>query len=509
MKFYSIALLFLISIEVSGQTFPSDSMAWVLEAASVEAKVNLLNNASAALKDADMKRSFEYATEAYKLARESTDEIGLANAHINLGRYYTRLGLHQSAMENYLSALKIAQQKHNDKLVGVVYKIIGNGYYFRNDNELALRYYQLALQTNATIKDEETTADLQNNIALIFINTNKPDSALLYLLEAVDRYEKLNKSGKLANTFLNIGEVKVKTKDYDGAIIFYARALKINQTLGLKLQEGYALNNLSKAFIYQGKYKNAEDHVAQALAIANQEKFRPLLQNIYENLYFLNKERKNITEALRYHEQLLDLKDSLFNEQKNKQIEELRTKYESEQKERENEILTRESILREDQLYRTKFSLLFIIIFALVATLLAAIYYKSLVQNRSAKNTLMTLNKQVQEQNEEITSQADELIKANQEIASININLESLVNEKTSKIIVQNEKLIQYAYHNAHKVRGPLARILGLVNLVRSGAISKDETEFILLEIDNASKELDSVIKEINNLLKEEDFNLH
>jgi signal transduction histidine kinase len=65
----------------------------------------------------------------------------------------------------------------------------------------------------------------------------------------------------------------------------------------------------------------------------------------------------------------------------------------------------------------------------------------------------------------------------------------------------QNKMLTQYAFQNAHKVRGPLARIMGLINLVRLGGSSEETTELIS-KIEDASHELDSVVKEINSKLE-------
>ncbi len=488
MKYLFLSLFLIVSLSNFGQTNLSDSIAHLVAAAtSVDEKIVALNKASSALKDADMKKSLDYALQARDLALQASHEDGLAQAYLNLGKNYTRLGRHDEAMENYLKALEIGQRRGDEKLIGQSYKIIGNGYYFRNDLAMALQYYRRALAVNTKIHDAENAADLQNNIALIFIGTNKLDSALIYLSQSVVAYEALKKEGKLANALLNIGELKNKAGEYGQAIEFYTRALVINRSLGLRLQEAYTLNNMSVSLIRLMKYKEAHVHCDQALAIAQAENFHPLLLAVYENMYTLSKAEKNWTLALDYHEKLMLMKDSVFSEQKDRQIEELRTKYESEQKEKENILLQRESDLKERQLLLTRSALVIILAFALVVTVLAISYYKSYIQNKQAKNDLLVLNRHIEEQK--------------QEIASINENLEALVREKTSRILEQHNKLIEYAFTNSHRVRGPLARILGLVKLVLDGAIKEDEMRFILKEMDVASNELDTVVKEISNSL--------
>lgn len=72
-----------------------------------------------------------------------------------------------------------------------------------------------------------------------------------------------------------------------------------------------------------------------------------------------------------------------------------------------------------------------------------------------------------------------------------------------SKVDKQNQKLIEYINMNSHDVRGPLARILGLLELHK---ISSDETEKekILNSIHLSAESLDDIIKSMNRLLEKE-----
>ena len=80
---------------------------------------------------------------------------------------------------------------------------------------------------------------------------------------------------------------------------------------------------------------------------------------------------------------------------------------------------------------------------------------------------LVELNAAINEKNEEIMTQSDELQTINEAMKRVNSDLENNVEERTREVKIQNQKLIEYAYFNAHKVRGPLARILGLVNVIK------------------------------------------
>ncbi|MDF2448287.1 MAG: multi-sensor signal transduction histidine kinase [Bacteroidota bacterium] len=77
------------------------------------------------------------------------------------------------------------------------------------------------------------------------------------------------------------------------------------------------------------------------------------------------------------------------------------------------------------------------------------------------------------------------------------------------KIEKQNSKLMEIAWIQSHKVRGPLARIMGLVNIYR---LTDGETERqqVINHLDVSAQELDSVIHQITKLseeLKDPDIN--
>ncbi|NJL15413.1 MAG: hypothetical protein HC913_22010 [Microscillaceae bacterium] len=105
---------------------------------------------------------------------------------------------------------------------------------------------------------------------------------------------------------------------------------------------------------------------------------------------------------------------------------------------------------------------------------------------------------------EEIRFRNDELNQQQEEVLSINNHLEELVRLRTLKIKKQNDQLREYAYFNAHKVRGPLARILGIMYLVKvAPPQSLAEITELVNKLHDSAQELDLTIREINQILDE------
>lgn len=135
------------------------------------------------------------------------------NAMIGLGRVYLQLGSIDAASDMFQKSLK-----YDPFLPDIAYGNLGVVYESRGDFEKALFYYRKAAETAP-----EATGSLVN-IGKIYLNTNKPDSAAIYLRKAVE----------------NISDMEVACR----ASMIFAKRLKhddsdIVEAIDGKLSEGF------------------------------------------------------------------------------------------------------------------------------------------------------------------------------------------------------------------------------------------------------------------------------
>jgi signal transduction histidine kinase len=117
---------------------------------------------------------------------------------------------------------------------------------------------------------------------------------------------------------------------------------------------------------------------------------------------------------------------------------------------------------------------------------------ESKVEERTREIQLKT--EEIQAQNEEIMAQAEE-------IKGINENLEMLVHQRTAELEKKNKALEEYAFINAHKLRSPVASILGLVNLMKKTPLS-NEAKDINKHLQLSAEELDEVVRSITEAIE-------
>lgn len=149
---------------------------------------------------------------------------------------------------------------------------------------------------------------------------------------------------------------------------------------------------------------------------------------------------------------------------------------------KEKEIQQAEIRLQELELTRKNQRQRFLIVTVFLISLFLIVLV-FLLRRQSVTTRLLRLQKK------EIESQS-ELIK------SINASLEGIVKERTIELERRNKALEEYAFITAHKLRAPLASILGLVSLIQRIKLN-EEDRILVSHLEVTSKNLDTIIYSI------------
>ncbi len=91
------------------------------------------------------------------------------------------------------------------------------------------------------------------------------------------------------------------------------------------------------------------------------------------------------------------------------------------------------------------------------------------------------------------------------ELAKLNQNLEAVVSQRTLALEEQNKKLKDYAFYNAHTLRGPFCRVKGLINLKELNDSNDENTGEINDRLRVSLEELDQRIQEIQLIVQQEE----
>ena len=119
-------------------------------------------------------------------------------------------------------------------------------------------------------------------------------------------------------------------------------------------------------------------------------------------------------------------------------------------------------------------------------------YEKERLYLKEQNDALERINVQLFGQNEELEANKEEII-------ALNENLEGIINKRTEELLVKSNELTEMAFVNAHLLRAPLARIMGILNIIELEKQDKSKNrEF--QEIRKYTKSTDDLIFQINDI---------
>jgi signal transduction histidine kinase len=134
---------------------------------------------------------------------------------------------------------------------------------------------------------------------------------------------------------------------------------------------------------------------------------------------------------------------------------------------------------------------------------------------------LFQLNQDIETQNEEIQAQSEELMQSQdslltahneidrqkKELEKQNLKLEESLDVKSKdllntnqQLVVQNHELQQFSYTVSHNLRGPVASMLGLMNIYNLSD-SSDEKSSIFSLMEKSAQSLETVIHDLNKII--------
>ena len=441
-------------------------------------RVNILNELSYLHWDVAPLKGEAYAKSALRLADSLKYAKGVYTAHSRLGTNYFSRGNFQMALKEYVSSRQLAQLANDENAIwstefnmALVYKSLGN-------NDLALKKYKTIAANELKTSNYQSLAETYNNIADLFRQMNKYDSSIFYAKSALEllKYDENNYLTKYL--YINIGSYYYQRREFYSGLRYCAKAIQLyEKSDNVKgLLDSYEL--MAELKIKLGRYGEAKEILSKGLKLSKGYNIRSSEAVLYKIFAQLDSAKGNFKEALRFYKKYATLNDSLINFDQRKELSELYVINETIEKEKENELLKQDKEIQKRELAlskeQNKFAIA-IISAVVVGLLISIVAVIALLRSMSAKHKAYV---QVSMLNEELNLQKQKLTAANEEIRSMNENLEAIVKSRTEKIEFQKQQLSEFAFFNAHKVRGPLARIIGLIFICSGSKMPCQQTSW-------------------------------
>ncbi|MBT1702734.1 tetratricopeptide repeat protein [Chryseosolibacter indicus] len=483
-KFGLVIVVFLLIQELTAQVLP-DSIAQKFKAFPEDRTlVDKLNEEASNSLGVNTDLSRTICSYSMNVAGRIKYTKGYARAFTVMGNSYWYEGVYEFAQNYYLLAVRQYKSISDSVGLGQTYNNIGEVYKKLSEPHKALEY--LIKSIEYLKRDSLAQALVLYNIGELYVKVGNIEKAKEYIDASFEMAARHKDEKVIAYNYWTLAEIKIGEKDYNVAIDYLKRAEIIWSQLGEVRSLVQTYQNIADVYRHLEKYNVAEQHLLKAIELADKIKVADLQVKNYLEFAHLDSARGNYENAFQHLSRHNKLKDSVYNLLKAEQVARLQTIYETETREEENRQLRTEREFKDAQLKSQRLSLV------AISVCLGAVVVLALTLYRQRKKILLQKNA--------IEMQATALIKLNEELQEFNKNLEERIRERTSQLTLQNQRLAEYTFINAHKLRAPVASILGLINLLSHADPS--EKEDILKHLYTCSVQLDNVIREVSKNLE-------
>lgn len=260
------------------------------------------------------------------------------------GRAYYFKGDFKEASFWYDRSIQALEKYNNQKELGLTF--IEQAKLYRKTGMLpaAENTYQRALKIFTTLRDTLNLSTVYNENGVVYEYQKNYDKALAYYMQSLILKRAINDSVGMAYAYNFIsGAYLLKNKTTE-AEEYSLKSLNLFEALSDSFAVSLAYTDLAKIYLSAGKEALAKQAVENSNAFAQKTGYLDLLANNRLLLAEILKKQNNFSQALKEYEIYTKLKDSLYNEQMQKTVLELNTKYEVAQKDKD--LIEKASALR-------------------------------------------------------------------------------------------------------------------------------------------------------------------
>ncbi len=314
-----------------------------------------LNIATTLWYQGDFPIALENITVALKISEKINDKKGIAGGYFEIGNIYSSKGNYPDALKNYYTSLKILEETGDKLGIAGCYINIGIIYYMQRNFPDALKKYLSALKIQEEIKDKFGITIAYNNIGEIYWSQGNYPEALKNYFAVLKIQEEIGYKHGASASYNNIGDIYYEQGNYPDALKNLFVSLKIREEIKNKADIRRSYVNIGLTYIKLQKIPEAKKYLNDALALSEEIGNKDDFMESYGSLAKLDSAVGNSKQALEHYKLYSLYKDSLLNETSSKQLNEMNSKYESEKKDNEIALLTKDKQIQKAEIGKQKF----------------------------------------------------------------------------------------------------------------------------------------------------------
>jgi serine phosphatase RsbU (regulator of sigma subunit) len=269
---YRICILLLVCFagSLTGQETRADWLRKLKTAPEDTAKTTLYGKLAVGYVGVNFDSAWYYAQTGLALAKKLEDPSAIARLYNTNSSVCFGMGQFAPGKAYADSALAIALEENDEKVLGNAYLNVGHYYRTEQQPDSAIHFYKLSLDLKIRQKDSVGMGAAYNSIGFCTYSKGDISGALDYYYKSVEIREALNDKKGLANAYLNIAFVHLDRHDTKPALDALGKSHQLFTELGIPQSVANVCNAYGIAFVNDSNYVPARRYYEESLSIRTQ-----------------------------------------------------------------------------------------------------------------------------------------------------------------------------------------------------------------------------------------------
>ena len=166
--------------------------------------------------------------------------------------------------------------------------------------EKTIEYSKLAFEMAGSINYYKGIAIAAYQLGSSYTTHQDYKKAISFFIRSAEVYEKGKKHGLAINSYHGAARAFHLLKNYDSALVYYNRSLKLSQANNLSIYQAESLHKMGKVYIETGNNKEAMNSLKGSLALYEKLTNIQEIGELYHDIATVYKSNYQHSEALRY-----------------------------------------------------------------------------------------------------------------------------------------------------------------------------------------------------------------
>ena len=330
---------------------------------------------------ADFTASHQAAFAAEALALKTNNAPLRTQALITSGQSYAERGEFAPALVKLQAAVDEARTIADDQVpLAAALNALAVLYDQLKEYDKGFAALAELLEVSDNMKSPGRMAIAKGTEYVLAIDAQQPQRALRALLDALELERQLGATRMIAKTLVNLSDSYLKKRDYPHTLQFANESIAAARQSNEDFIAATARVNIGQAYLGLGRIAEGKKSFEAGLAFLEKANSKPDLQEALLEYGQALERAGDMAGAIAAYHRERALSNELFEKQRQKSVLELQEKYETEKKQRQIELLSRENQVKgaeiDNRRLQQRVWWLLALVFALASMVVGLLYRK-------------------------------------------------------------------------------------------------------------------------------------